>query len=181
MIELHQDENILVMRRKHWFVLMTHLAPFFLLYILPFVLITTILHVIDTSMFHISIPSEPRLEMFLTLYWTLIIWILCFIVWTDYHLDVWILTDKRIIDIEQCGFFRREVSSFRYEQIQDMTVKIGGMIPTFLNFGTLEVQTAGTAAKFHMHGVSDPNGLRDIISDHIDEQERSPTASNPDY
>ena len=100
---------------------------------------------------------------FLALFWTLIVWMLSFMTWTDYYLDVWVLTNKRIIDIEQKGFFRRDVSNFRYEQIQDMTVKVHGLLATFLDYGSLEVQTAGSSAKLDIQGVAKPNELRDVI------------------
>src|SRR5690606_4537603 len=68
--------------------------------------------------------------------------------WTDWYLDLWTITNLRLIAIDQRGLFRRSVSSFRYERLQDINVEINGLIPTFLDFGTLEAQTAG-------HGESD--------------------------
>ncbi|TSC62049.1 MAG: Uncharacterized protein G01um101448_162 [Parcubacteria group bacterium Gr01-1014_48] len=169
MIELQQNEKIILMRHKHWFVFVSHLLPVLLLYFLPYILFGALGTLISKASISLSLPFiDARTELLLALFWTLLIWILVFVTWTDYYLDTWILTDRRVIDIEQQGFFRRDVSSFRYEQIQDMTVSIHGIIPTYLNFGSLEVQTAGSSAKLQIHGVANPNEIRDMIFSKMD-------------
>ncbi len=181
MIELYQNEKILLMQRKHWFVFVSHLLPLILLYFLPFILLSLMGKLIDASTLNFSLASiDERLFVFLALFWTLIIWMFSFMTWTDYYLDVWVLTDKRIIDIEQLAFFRREVSSFRYEQIQDMTVKVHGALATFFDFGSLEVQTAGSSAKLSIQGVAHPNQLRDTIFERMETpQKESILATSP--
>lgn len=174
MIELQQNEKIILMRHKHWFVFVSHLLPVLMLYFLPYILFGLLGTLVSKTSLSLSLSFvNARMEIFLGLFWTLLIWILSFVTWTDYYLDAWILTDKRVIDIEQEGFFRRQVSSFRYEQIQDMTVSIQGLIPTFLNFGSLEVQTAGSSAKLYIHGVANPNEIRDMIFNRMDKPDKS--------
>ena len=84
-------------------------------------------------------------------------------VWTDYYLDVWMVTDKRIIDIEQKSFFHRQTSVFRIERIQDITIETRGIIATLLNFGDIHVQTAGESQEFIMRGIANPKYMRRII------------------
>lgn len=180
MIKLYQNETIILMRRKHWFVFFVHLLPLIFLYFLPFILWSLVQNTIETSTVNFSLPfAGGRMHMFLTFFWTLIVWMLCFMTWTDYYLDIWVLTNKRIIDIEQRGFFRREVSNFRYEQIQDMTVKVHGLLATFLDYGSLEVQTAGSSAKLDIHGVAKPNELRDIIFNRMENSGNQTLSSSP--
>jgi uncharacterized membrane protein YdbT with pleckstrin-like domain len=66
-----------------------------------------------------------------------------FIIWTDYYLDIWIITSKRIIDVEQKGLFNRSISEFSLANVQDVTIEINGIVETLLKFGDLNVQTAG--------------------------------------
>ena len=40
--------------------------------------------------------------------WILVIWTVMYVSWTDYYLDTWTITDKRIIDINQNGLFSRQ-------------------------------------------------------------------------
>ena len=80
-------------------------------------------------------------------------------------MDVWILTDRKIIDIEQLSLFSREVSEFRLDRVQDITVEVRGIISTMLKFGTLHVQTAGATREFVIKNIPDPYKVRDIIMD----------------
>jgi len=75
------------------------------------------------------------------------VWTAFFVRWTNYYLDVWYITPKRIIAIDQKGLFRREVTDLRFEKIQDVTSEISGIIGTLLSFGNLHVQTAGSSAE----------------------------------
>jgi len=80
----------------------------------------------------------------LYLFLFLILWLLFFFRWTDYYLDVWVLTNKRIFDVEQKGFFSRSMSVFRLERIEDITININGILATFLKYGDIHIHTAGT-------------------------------------
>ena len=102
--------------------------------------------------------------------WLLILWIFFFVEWTDYYLDLWIITNKRIIDVEQNGFFHREVTSFSFDQIQDITVETRGFIETMLKFGTLHIQTAGHNRNIVIKDAHYPEDARSLI---LDLQQRS--------
>lgn len=95
--------------------------------------------------------------------WLLVLWIIFFIEWTDYYLDLWIISDRRVIDMEQKGFFHREVTSFTYEQIQDITVETRGIIETILKFGTLHIQTAGHLRDIKIRDAHRPEEARSLI------------------
>jgi hypothetical protein len=71
-------------------------------------------------------------------------------------LDVWIITSKKIIDVEQHSLFRREISIMNLEKIQDITFEIRGFIPTLFNYGDIKVQTAGAVGSFLIRGVPNP-------------------------
>lgn len=102
----------------------------------------------------------------------LAIWIYCFLIWVDYYLDIWVITDEKIINIEQKGLFLRRVSTVKYEKIQDMTVEVKGFIETVVNFGDLRVQTAGEAENIIFRRVSDPYGIKNLISKIQKEKEK---------
>jgi len=80
-----------------------------------------------------------------------------------YTLDVWIVTDRRIIDSTQHGFFNRVVSELHLSRIQDISVSTRGVIQTFLKFGDLQVQTAGTDEKFKFQQIPHPEKVKDVI------------------
>jgi membrane protease YdiL (CAAX protease family) len=171
-IQFEPDENVLKTVRKHWFVIVTELAitlilllaPFFILFIIA--LFPSQLLLIDTSL-----GEYTGLIAFFLSGWSLLTLMVGFATWTHYYLDVWIITDRRIILIDQVGFFNRNVSIFRLERLQDIEFYIKGVIPTILNFGTLRAQTASAfESNFKTSGLPDPRDLQALIQKATDDR-----------
>ncbi len=97
--------------------------------------------------------------------WLFIVWMMGWNMWTDYYLDVLIITDRRIFDIEQKGLFRRTSSSFRIDNIQNVTVDQKGIIQTLLNFGTMKLETAGEREDFVAHFIADPYIIKKFVNE----------------
>jgi uncharacterized membrane protein YdbT with pleckstrin-like domain len=91
-----------------------------------------------------------------------------FAVWTDYYLDIWIVTNRKLVSIDQIGLFNREISTLRMERIQDVTFSINGIVATLLNFGDIHVQTAAEEREFVMRGIAHPDRVKRLILTHID-------------
>ena len=65
------------------------------------------------------------------------------LIFHNYYLSMGIVTDKRVIDIDQVSLFRREVNEMDINNAQDITYKQTGFWGTILDFGNVIVQTAG--------------------------------------
>ncbi|PIR97869.1 MAG: hypothetical protein COT89_02245 [Candidatus Colwellbacteria bacterium CG10_big_fil_rev_8_21_14_0_10_42_22] len=157
-VNIDAGEKVLAEFRRHWYVLATESAAIAAMALLPFGALTALTAVNYSERIFFLI-------LFMSMAWLTILWSLFFIIWTNYYLDVWILTDKKIIDIEQYTLFSRDVSEFRLDRIQDITVEVKGIVATFLKFGTLHVQTAGTHHEFMIKNVPNPYQVRDMIMD----------------
>jgi len=103
----------------------------------------------------------PVIKYLFSVY-VLVIFFTAFTRWIDYYLDIWIITDKRIVDIEQKGLFRREVSEFSLDRIQDVTSETPNFIATILKYGNIRVQTAGSRP-FTAQDIPDVTGIKDLI------------------
>lgn len=68
-----------------------------------------------------------------------------------------------MIETKQLGFFRYSASEFQKDKIQDVSVKMTGILASFLNFGDLEIQTAGNQNKFNFTNLPDPEKIKQII------------------
>jgi uncharacterized membrane protein YdbT with pleckstrin-like domain len=77
----------------------------------------------------------------------------------DYWLDMWIVTNQRIINIEQNGLFSRTTSELRLYRVQDVTAKVDGFVRSMLDFGMVYVQTAGEKEYFTFEDVRHPNQI----------------------
>jgi len=163
MIAFEKDEKIIFSVRKHWFMLLVE--AFFLVFMIaaPLVAYVVFSETGLSVLFAEILGNTTALSVAFTSLWFLAVWVIFFVVWTDYYLDILILTDRRMIDIEQRGLFSREVSTFRLDRIQDITVEVNGIIATLLKFGNIHVQTAGEDREFVGKGIPNPSKLRDII------------------
>lgn len=165
-IKLFNDEKIKAVVRKHWFILLRDSFGLIVLYITPFIIYW---YFYDNALTPEILTEKiyknhsPSIFVFAISAWTLVAWVKLFAIWIDYYLDVWFITNKRIVDIEQKGFFRREISTFRMERIQDVTIEVSGIVQTLLDIGNIHVQTAGESQEFIIKGIGNPKRVKDII------------------
>lgn len=80
-----------------------------------------------------------------------------------YMFNVFVITEDRIIDIDQRGLFDRTVSETTYEKIQDVSVRVKGILQTIFHYGSVIIQTAGAQANIELHGVKDPERVQQAI------------------
>lgn len=161
MINLAADEKVIFEVRRHWLVFIFEVVFYAVLVAIPFATVA----IFDLTNVVSLAPQVLPLLMFFSFAWVLILWIFFFVAWTNYYLDVWIITNDRIIDIEQHTLFSRDVSECRLDKVQDVTVEIHGFLPTFLHFGTLHVQTAGESNRFTIRDIPHPDRVKEIIFD----------------
>ncbi len=120
--------------------------------------------VLPPEIIHFFSQTNVFLVIFFYLLWLIILWCYFFISWTKYYLDVWYVTEKRIIAIEQRSIFDREVSNLRFDKIQDVTIDVRGFVATMLDFGNVKVQTASEDnTDFTLATVSHPEEVRRVI------------------
>lgn len=153
-------ENVLLLVRRHPFFISLRISFFVTLFILP-VLIGAAFYS------YLILYNLLGLVFFAYSLWCMLLWQLMFYSLTMYVLDVWIVTDKRIIDSTQRGFFDRSVSELHFERIQDISVVTSGLFQTFFNFGDLEIQTAGTENKFKFLQIPNPSEVKNQIMSHV--------------
>jgi len=153
-------ENLIIFIRRHWVNFFFQLFPFFALILLLFFVYFLAIYFGSFDFFS---DLEWKIVHLILAFLGLFFWSFIFIVFLDYYLDVWIITNSRIINIEQKGLFRREISELRIENMQDVTTEIGGIIPTFFDYGDLYIQTAGKRERFLFKSIAHPERIRDII------------------
>ncbi len=159
MIQIPRDEKIILVLRKHWFVLLVESLVFVGLAVAPAL-------ALSAGAFFF----KPDLASSLTILvggayiiWLLALWIGFFVFWTDFYLDIWIITDKRIVDIEQQGLFSRTTSALRHENIQDSTISEGGVVASLLGFGTVKVQSAAADVQIVIPYARSPRKVKELI------------------
>lgn len=163
-LHLDEGENVVLEVRKHWIVFVGIGLALLLAALLP-IIIFTLLKILIPSILVFSLTGNIlALLIFLQTLWVLGLWILFFVDWTKYYLDVWYVTEKRIIAVDQKDIFNREISNLRFDKIQDVTIGIRGFIPTMLDFGDVRVQTASEDnLEFVLSTVRHPERVKKVI------------------
>jgi membrane protein YdbS with pleckstrin-like domain len=86
-----------------------------------------------------------------------------------WYFNVYIITNKRIFDLDFVGLIYVNVSEAHLETIQDVTSTVNGSLRVIFNIGTVTIQTAAEQREFEFLDVSQPAKVRDIISDIVTE------------
>jgi uncharacterized membrane protein YdbT with pleckstrin-like domain len=166
-LHLDPDEHVILEVRKHWIVFVGYALSLLLAALLPFALFAAAKIFLPQFFAAVKIPDNfnlPALVLFFYSLWLLFLWASFFLQWTRYYLDVWFVTEKRIIDVNQKNIFNREISNLRFDKIQDITVDVRGFVSTLLGFGNIKVETAGEDnMDFVMNTVRRPDEVRRVI------------------
>jgi len=165
-LTIEDDEVVVYELRRHWFDIVSVALFLFVIATLPFFLVMSLI----TSGGVILPAGVKIILLFLFTIWFLMMWIVFSIKWTDYYLDTWIITNKRVIDIDQQGLFRRDVAAVRIENIQDIKVRVFGVIPTLLKLGDIHLQTSGEAREFELERAMNPEDAKHVIQKLMDEK-----------
>lgn len=83
----------------------------------------------------------------------------------DYYYDIQIVTDHRLIDIDQIGLFRREINELDLSDVQDVSSGNKGILSSFFDFGQVSVETAGAKERFVFDNILHPRDIASIILD----------------
>ncbi len=160
-IDLTPGEQILKIVRRHWFAILGPIVSFGIMAVLPPALFIVIYG------FAPNLPWTTIAPLLFFLYglWLLFGWNILFYWWTNFYLDVWIITTLRIFTIDQKVLFSREISSFTLDKIHDLTIDVSGIIATFLKFGRLSIETAAEKKVFLFKTAKDPENIKRIIND----------------
>src|SRR3989344_5340547 len=120
MIKLFPNETVILVIRRHWIVFVLPGLTFAFALIAPAVLLAAAPTYLP-SIAHVTIG--PLLRFLYALY-LLAVLLTMLIFWVKYYLDAWILTDQRIITIDQHGLFDRQISEIAMERVQNVTTEI---------------------------------------------------------
>ena len=126
----HAGENVVLVFRQHPVVLRKPL----IFGMLALVVGILPLDFITSGPLYSSLVKLPFIVLLLVVaYW--------FYHWVGWHYSVYIITDQRLIDIHQKGFFNRRVNEVPFDKVQSINYHIKGLQAALLKFGDITVQT----------------------------------------
>lgn len=159
MINLTENEKIIITFRRYWVVISLKISVMIIIAAIPLI----IYPIIKSFFPGMTVYPKVGLLLIVAVIYYMFLWLYFFLIWVDYYLDIWIVTNKRILDIEQKGLFSREVSEFSISRIQDITVEVTGIFPTLFHYGDIHIQTAGESRQFVFKDIRNPYKAKDKI------------------
>lgn len=163
------NEKVVLFLRRHWFAILAIIFAFLILITIPTFLILFFWDTVETWLNHSLLG--PLFVVVSSIYF-LSVWLFAFLEFTDYYLDTWIVTNERIINIEQEGLFNRTASELDLASIQDTTAEIHGILQTVFTYGQVYVQTAGEKGRFHFKNINNPEEVKEIITKLVEEDKK---------
>jgi uncharacterized membrane protein YdbT with pleckstrin-like domain len=147
--------------RKHFFVLLREVAPpvvLGLIFLLIFLIGSTLLGIAGEILWAVFAPLS--IVNFLWFVWQI----------EDWRNDTFQVTSRFVIDIDRKPFgFSESRKQAPLSRIQNVSADRPGLLPTLLNYGYVQVETAGADADIRFENVANPSEIQNDIFRRLDE------------
>jgi hypothetical protein len=151
--ERDSDEKIILVARPHWFTNVSWIITSILLIIAPIFL--KFIPVISDIL--------AKYQTIGILIWYLVTFAFAFENFLSWYFDVYIITNKRVVDINFNNLLDKKFSSARLSMIQDITSRVRGVEQTLFNYGTVFIQTAAEVAVINFEMVPHPEKIIKVL------------------
>lgn len=111
-----------------------------------------------------------RFQVVAVVLWYLVTLTFIFEGFLSWFYNIFIVTDKRVIDIDFLSLLHREISQCHYKQIENITLNQGGFMRVIFDYGTVLVQTAAEIENIEFEEVPCPNEVVRVINSLIDKE-----------
>jgi uncharacterized membrane protein YdbT with pleckstrin-like domain len=159
---LKEGERIEKIVHRHWIVFV-----FKLVYLLVLLLSTMIILLVSEKI--IWIFGSSLFWWALSLYW---LFFLTFILlsWINDELDLFIITNERIIGIEQIGALTRTVTECSLDRVQEVNAETSWVLQTLFGYGHIHIHTASEHSdmivRFAPHPIDNGRKINTIINEY---------------
>jgi len=85
-------------------------------------------------------------------------------------LSVFAISERRLIVVDQSGYFDRHVTELPFTKVHDVAYRIKGVLPTVFRYGTVIIESAGSEEPLEVEKVRRPAVLQSLL---VELQERS--------
>lgn len=148
---LKEGEKAILIVRKHWASFIAPIFKTFLILVVPF--------------FFLFFLFSSLVGLIIFFIWVSIGLAYGLYQWLCWYFDSFVITNQRIININQKRLFARSVSETNLANVQDVTYEINGFLASIFNYGTVRVQTASTLTSLEIPAVENPKAVQELIMD----------------
>lgn len=167
-IKLKSYEQLVRVLRRHPVTFIPTVILFIILFAIPIVL-----YLITKNAFPDFVGSAQMYPLFVlggSIYY-LSAYLFFYAHFIDYYLDVWIVTNDRIIDNEQHGLFHRTTTELELHSIEDVTSQVSGIFGTIFKYGDLTIKTSSVTTTIVFRQIPQPEKIRGELI-HLADEDR---------
>lgn len=132
------EETVVLFLRQHPITMLGPAVIVGLLALAPVTLFPFLFHYVT-----LPVPVPPPYLIVGTAFWYVVTFGFALMSFLRWFFNIYIVTDKRIVDIDFIHLLYKEFSEARLERIQDISYKSSGIFSVFFDYGDAFVQTAG--------------------------------------
>lgn len=153
-------EKILLLLRAHPVTNLRWIIPSVLLFIAPFFAPVVL------SSLNFTLAGFPTsfIIVFLIINYLLVL-IITFEGFLYWYFNVYIVTDKNIIDIDFHSLLFKTIDAAPLRNVEDTSSSMGGIMSSIFHYGNVVIQTAGATKNIDFHAVPRPHQVADFILD----------------
>ena len=142
---LRPGEEVIMVVKRHWIIYLILILVF-----LSWILFTILSYVLFWA---------STLNHLINIVFWMFFSVLLYIKWLDHELDMYAITNNRIIWIDQISFLNRTVTECNLWQVQEVNSKTKWIFANMLNYWTLTILTAWNATNMIMDFA--PNSMQE--------------------
>ncbi len=151
-------EEVLMIVKRHWIVYVILFIYFFIWLIISL----SIYYILWLSLFS---------NLLNIVFWMFFL-VFLYIEWLNHELDMYVVTNNRVIWIDQISFLNRTVSECNLWQVQEVNSRTSWLFANILNYWTLSIQTAWNKTTLKMDFAPDSiqkaRQILNIVDDYRD-------------
>ena len=145
---LKENEVIMMILHRHWIVIV-----FKVIYLLMLLVSTIFILTIQGPI--ISVLGGGLFWALLTMYWVSFL-LFIFLSWVNDELDLFVITNERVIGIEQIGALTRQVTECSLDKVQEVNSSVSGILPTLFGYGKVDIHTASETSNMNVTYAPNP-------------------------
>ncbi len=145
---LRDNEQIKLTLHRHWIILVFHFLYFVALFVT-----TAILLVFKDSI--IDLFGSALYWGSVSLYWIIFLTFIL-IDWMNDELDIFIITDSRVIAIDQISALSRSVNECSLDRVQEVNAHTSGIFQSIFGFWDVHIHTASETSNMVIRYAPNP-------------------------
>lgn len=148
-----KNEFVLAFTRKHWLVIIPHTLWILMLIAAPILIFW---FRINYNFSEFISPVAYRVISGLAIAAITYFLHMCFLRFFNYYLQTFIITNFRVVQLDQTLYFVRNRDSIDLREIQDIEIHQKGIMPTVCNYGELIITLSSAHATKHIPFMPNP-------------------------